>query len=146
MIVALAAAGFKNGDISYNKARMAEVIRGLSGRADLVVFGETFLQGFDSLSWNYEEDRSVALSADDPIILEIRQEAKSNGIAVSFGYIEKAGEALYSSQLTVGADGQIRLVRWESDGNSYSLSFNSGDNARPGLTPDQVTSLVNQIG
>lgn len=45
-----------------------------------------------------------------------------------------------------GADGQIRLVRWEFDGNSYSLSFNAGDMSRPGLTEDQVASLVEQIG
>ena len=44
-----------------------------------------------------------------------------------------------------GADGQIRLARWESGGNSYSLAFNAGDTARPGLTEDQVTSLVSQI-
>ena len=44
-----------------------------------------------------------------------------------------------------GSDGQIRLARWESGGNSYSLAFNAGDTARPGLTEDQVTSLVSQI-
>ena len=48
--------------------------------------------------------------------------------------------------LCLGQDGQIRLARWEFGGNSYSLSFNAGDMNRPGLTEDQVTSLVNQIG
>ena len=52
MIIALAAVGFKNGDTAYNKEKILETMREYSGKADLVLFGETFLQGFDSLSWN----------------------------------------------------------------------------------------------
>ena len=107
MIIALAAVGFKNGDTAYNKEKIKETIREYSGRADLVLFGETFLQGFDSLTWNYEEDRQTAVSMDDPVIREIREAAEKNGIAVSFGYVEKEGDVLYSSQLAIGAAGEI---------------------------------------
>ena len=107
MIIALAAVGFKNGDTAYNKEKIMETIREYSGKADLVLFGETFLQGFDSLSWNYEEDLRTAVSADDPVIGEIREAAERNRIAVSFGYVEKEGDVLYSSQMTIGADGEI---------------------------------------
>ena len=107
MVFALAAVGFKNGDTGYNKEKILEMMREYSGKADLVLFGETFLQGFDSLTWNYEEDLRTAVSADDPVIREIREAAERNRIAVSFGYVEKEGEVLYSSQMTIGADGEI---------------------------------------
>ena len=107
MIIALAAVGFKNGDTAYNKEKILETMGEYSGKADLVLFGETFLQGFDSLSWNYEEDLRTAVSADDPVIGEIREAAERNRIAVSFGYVEKEGDVLYSSQMTIGADGEI---------------------------------------
>ena len=107
-MIALAAVGFKNGDITYNKEKIKTVIRehGLR-QADLILFGETFLQGFDSLSWNYESDKDIAVTIDDPVIDEIRETAKDYSVAVSFGYIEKNGDSLFSSQLTVGKDGEI---------------------------------------
>ena len=49
MMIALAAVGFKNGDIAYNKEKIISVIRDHRYQADLILFGETFLQGFDSL-------------------------------------------------------------------------------------------------
>ena len=41
-----------------------------------------------------------------------------------------------------GADGQIRLVRWEGEGCSYSASFNADDTSRPGMTEEQVKALT----
>lgn len=107
IVIALAAVGFKNGDIQYNKNRITDTVQKYRGKADMVLFGETFLQGFDSLSWEYEKDKQIAVSFDDQIINEIREIAQRNNIAVSFGYIEKEGESLYSSQLTIGENGEI---------------------------------------
>ena len=50
MKCALAAAGFINGDIEYNKAVLADTLGKCAGKADAVIFGEAFLQGFDSLN------------------------------------------------------------------------------------------------
>ena len=105
MTIALAAVGFINGDITYNKEQIKRIIREHRYKSDLILFGETFLQGFDSLSWKYDVDKEIALSAGDPIIDEIRETAKECSVAVSFGYIEKAEDGLYSSQLTIGKDG-----------------------------------------
>ena len=59
MMIALAAVGFKNGDIAYNKEKIKTVIRDHGNKqVDLILFGETFLQGFDSLSWNYDSDKT----------------------------------------------------------------------------------------
>ena len=51
MKCALAAAGFINGDIEYNKAVLADTLGKCAGKADAVIFGEAFLQGFDSLNF-----------------------------------------------------------------------------------------------
>lgn len=46
MKYALAAVGFINGDIGHNKAVIADTLEKCAGKADDVIFGETFLQGF----------------------------------------------------------------------------------------------------
>jgi len=78
-----------------------------SGKADMVLFGECSLQGFDCLTWDYETDRQIAVSQNDPRILQIRGAARQNQIAVSFGYIENAGDALFSSQIVIDATGAV---------------------------------------
>lgn len=108
MMIALAAVGFRNGNITYNKEKIKTVIRDHGyKKADIVLFGETFLQGFDSLSWNYDSDKSIAVKMNDPIIDEIRKTAKEYSVAVSFGYIEKTEGSLFSSQLTIDKDGEV---------------------------------------
>ena len=47
--------------------------------------------GFNCLTWDYHADCRVAVSQTDDPITQICQAAKQFGIAVSFGYIEKAG-------------------------------------------------------
>ena len=59
MKIALASAKFINNDIAYNLHQMERYARrAKDSGADLICFGETFLQGFDSLCWNYERQRS----------------------------------------------------------------------------------------
>lgn len=106
MNIALAAVGFRTGDVEYNKNKIMETLRKYSKNNDLVVFGETFLQGFDCLSWNFEKDKDIALGQDNAAIDEIRAVARYNGTAVSFGYVERDGDIIYSSQLTIGTNGE----------------------------------------
>jgi len=47
-------------------------MRTVQGKVSLLCFGEAFLQGFDSLSWDYENDQHVAISVDCPIMHELR--------------------------------------------------------------------------
>ena len=42
----LAAMGFINEDIRHNKNVILDTMKRYSGRADIVIFGEAFLQGF----------------------------------------------------------------------------------------------------
>ena len=51
MKYALAAVGFINEDIEYNKAVLADTLRKCAGRADVVIFGEAFLQGFYGINF-----------------------------------------------------------------------------------------------
>ena len=51
--IALAAYKFINNDIEYKIGKIEKVLKEAAGKADLVCFGETFLQGFYSLNWNY---------------------------------------------------------------------------------------------
>lgn len=74
---------------------------------DLLCFGEAYLQGFDAFSWDYARDRDIALTPEDGPIRAIRRAAGTHGTAVSVGYLEKDADALYSSQLLIGADGRV---------------------------------------
>ena len=107
MRIALASTLVKNGDTMFNIQTMTAQLEALSGQADLVLFGESVLQGFDSLCWDYETDRCVAMTVSDATICQLRACAKQNKIAVSFGFLERDGEVIYSSQLFIGADGEI---------------------------------------
>lgn len=107
MNIALASAPVVDRDIGQNIASMLQAMGQCSGKADLIVFGESVLQGFNSLTWDYETDCRMAVSLEGDSIMEMRQAAKEYGIAVSFGYIERAGDALFSSQIFLDDSGAI---------------------------------------
>ena len=107
MKIALAAVGFLTNDIDYNFHKIKKTVKKYSSQADLILFGESFLQGFDCLTWDYSMDIDIAVSQDSSIINEIRSLCKNNKVAISFGYIEKDEDKLYSSQLTITKDGEI---------------------------------------
>lgn len=107
MKCALAVVGFINEDIEYNKAVLADTLRKCAGRADVVIFGEAFLQGFYGINFIAKHDTTVSISRDDMIIREICSMAKEYTIAVSFGFIEKEDDVFFSSQMTIDKNGQI---------------------------------------
>lgn len=107
MKCALAAVGFLNGDIEYNKAVLAGTLKSCAGRADAVLFGEAFLQGFDGIDFTAAHDTATAVSREDHIIHELCGIAKEHAIAVSFGFIEQDSGAFFSSQLTIDQTGRI---------------------------------------
>lgn len=68
MRLALASQPVRNGDVAWNVRCMEDVLRACSGRADTVVFGESVLQGFDCLRWDYARDCTVAAAwTDEPV-------------------------------------------------------------------------------
>ena len=75
--------------------------------ADLLVFGEAFLQGFDGLTWDVEKDKDIALSLQDDVIKLLRGLAKEHSVAVSFGFYEKEQRTIYSSNLCIDKNGDV---------------------------------------
>lgn len=117
MRCALAAVGFVNEDSLHNKNVIITIMKKYAEKADIVIFGEAFLQGFYGANFESEHDEKLAISKDDAIIREIAAIAKECEIAVSFGFIEKEEEIFYSSQITIDATGKmIDLYRRVSAG------------------------------
>lgn len=97
MDIGLVSYEFRNNDISFNLSQIERAIACTKGKVDLLCFGETFLQGFDSLNWNYEDDKDVAISRDSDMMKKIRGLSLWGGMGLLFGYVERDGESLYSS-------------------------------------------------
>lgn len=64
---------------------------------DLICFGESFLQGFEGLTWEYDEDIKRAL-------------AKNYKCGISFGFIEKEEDIIYSSNMVIDSCEEIMDV------------------------------------
>lgn len=107
MKIALASAPVKNRNIEFNMQAMIDTIKKASGQADVILFGESVLQGFDCLCWDYETDKHMAVALTDAPIQRMCEAAREYGIAVSFGFIERIEDVLYSSQIFISSDGEI---------------------------------------
>lgn len=107
MRCALVSLGFVNEDLKHNKSVIIDTMINQSKRADIVIFGEAFLQGFYSATFDVEHDAKIAISQNDPIIKEICSIAREHAIAVSFGFIEKTDKCFYSSQITINKEGNV---------------------------------------
>ncbi len=96
----------ENRNIEFNMKQIELAMRRSEGKADLLCFGEAFLQGFDALCWDYETDKEIALERSSETIARLRNWTKQYGISLLTGYIEKDGEKLYSS-CAVLSEGEI---------------------------------------
>ena len=94
-----------------------------AGKADLLCFPEAFLQGFDSLSWNYETDKTIALEVSSGIFQQLKDWTVQYGISLITGYIEKDQEKLYSSCAVISYGEIIHNYRRISKGwKEYSIT------------------------
>jgi len=100
----------KNGDTKFNFDKIKQHMKsGSQKNLDFVFFGESFLQGFDSLTWNFLNDKNIAVSKNDSIILEIKQHAIKEKIGVGFGYFELVDDSIYSSYIIIDKEGKESL-------------------------------------
>ena len=149
MKCALAAVGFLNGNIEYNKKVLADTLEKCAGKAEVVLFGESFLQGFSGIRFEPEYDRAMALSRTDPVIGEIGAMAKEFSLAVSFGFIEKDCGSFFSSQMTLDPGGRIidlyRRVSpgWKEPFAGKEYREGSGFHTFPFL--DKKIALLNEL-
>lgn len=116
MKIGLASYKFKNNDLAFNLAQMERAMKAAQGKAELLCFSETFLQGFDALSWDYETDKDIAVSADSEVMGQICKLTLTYEIDLLFGYIEWSGDSLYSSCAVVENGGLIHNYRRISKG------------------------------
>lgn len=65
--------------------------------AELICFGETFLQGFNCFTWNFAEASRIACSVRSAPFVRIDRMSREKGIDVLFRFAERDGERLFSS-------------------------------------------------
>lgn len=106
MKIGLVSALMKDNNIENQLAQIKYYLS-TNNNLDLICFGESFLQGFEGLTWNYEEDIKRALTMDDLIILEIMQLAKNYNCGISFGFIEKEKGIIYNNNMVINSYGEI---------------------------------------
>jgi len=97
MKIGLASYEFRDNGLAFNLAQMERAMRSAQGRVELLCFGETFLQGFNALSWEYDTDRNIAVSAGSEIMGRLCGMTLQYGVDLLFGYIEKDGDVVFSS-------------------------------------------------
>ena len=100
--IALASKAFINGDTAANLQTMLRTMQEAAQLgAELVCFSEAFLQGFDGLTWQWEQDKDIAVSRESTEIHRLCRASDEWGVDVAFGYIEREGERLYSSYMLI---------------------------------------------
>ncbi len=98
MKIALASAQMVDGDIAHNLAQMERwALEAKKKGAQLVCFGETFLQGFGALSFHIEQDWAVGITTGSSLFRKLRELSSLVAIDLLFGYVEREGDSLYSS-------------------------------------------------
>jgi predicted amidohydrolase len=108
MVIGLVPAMCKNDNIDYNLSQLFKFLEIAShDQIDYIFFGESFLQGFDSLSWSFEKDKTVAISRNSLIIDSIKDKARHFGVGIGFGYFELSKESIYSSYLVISPQGKV---------------------------------------
>ena len=117
MKIALASVPVRSGDVAYNLTQMAKYISLAKEQgAELVCFGEAYLQGFDALTWNFEEDRSMAVSCNSGLFQIIAGWTRDSAIDVLFGFLEREGDTIYSSCALVSGGALVMKYRRVSQG------------------------------
>ena len=99
---------FAEGNTEYNRNTIISCLRQYAGSGiDLLCFGEAFLQGFDALTFYYEDDINTAISTDSSFFRSIQQGTKDYNLGVTFGYYERDKDLLFSSQAVIANTGEL---------------------------------------
>ena len=119
-----------NRDISFNISQIERALKESRGKADLLCFGEAFLQGFDSLCWNYETDQFMAVNLDSGTMNTLRDLTVRYDTALLTGYIEKEDDHIYSSCVVLDHGRIVHNYRRISGG--WKESAKTDDHYREG--------------
>lgn len=116
MRVGLVSYRCENRNTAFNMDQIELAMKRSAGSVDLLCFGEAFLQGFDSLCWNYETDQSVAVGLSSDTMTQLKKWTVQYGVSLITGYIEKDREKLYSSCVVISQGVIIHNYRRVSEG------------------------------
>lgn len=83
--------------MAFNIGQMEKALEQAHEKVDLLCFGESFLQGFDALSWNIDDDIDIAIAQDSDVIQHLCKLTLFYNTDLLFGYFEKEDDILYSS-------------------------------------------------
>lgn len=72
-----------------------------SAGAELLFFGEAFLQGFGAMTFDYAEDIDIAFGIHGAELAEVRAVASKYAVGIGVGFYENFKGAIYSSYLVV---------------------------------------------
>jgi len=133
LTIGLVAAPF----IDFDHDHQVEVIRDYLDKnqsCDWLCFGESYIQGFEGLTWDYKKDLDQAFSVHSDRMRGLMALARSYETALSFGFIERDGDKLYSSQITIDHKGDLlHLFRRVSPGWKEPIATSQYKEG-PGLT------------
>jgi len=135
MRIGLASYKCKNKDVAFNLAQIEKAMRNVQGKADLICFGESFLQGFESLCWDYDIDKDMAVEADSPTIRQLAELTVKYGVALMTGYIEKEQDSLYSSCIVIENGKTVHNYRRISKG--WKEFWKTDDHYKEGSTVNE---------
>lgn len=114
----------KVGDIMGNRDRMVSTMMDLaSGGSDLVCFPELSLTGYST-----EHSPAMAMSIDDPMVMEVVDVTSDLGVAVCFGFVE---EGPFITQVVAERGRVIGTYRKTHLGERESPVFLEGDSVEP---------------
>lgn len=108
MNIGLASSLNKDCDSDFNICQIEEHLKKAKvNNIDLLCFSESFIQGFEGLTWNYKDDKNIALRVNGKEISLLRDLASKYSVALSFGFIENSNDCLYSSNIVIDRNGKI---------------------------------------
>ena len=136
MKIGLASYECRMNDIEFNLAQIEKAVAG-SGDAELVCFGEAFLQGFAAVTSDYTTDIGLAVGQDSLPMTRIRALSSEYRKAIMVGYIEKDGEDIYSSYALI-EEGEIihNYRRISKNWKDYEITnehYREGNDTKPFL-------------
>lgn len=107
MNIILCASKSMNRDIEYNKTKIIEQLKKpINKKIEFIFFGEAYLNGFDSLSWNFFEDKLFQEETMNTVKY-LGEMAKKYNRGLGFGYFEFVDSTIYSSYIVYDSNGDI---------------------------------------
>lgn len=106
MKIGLVAAKMKDNNIDFSIEQIKNIAKNNSD-LDLICFGESYLQGFEGLKWNFLEDKNIAIEVNSSEIKRIKEIAIKYNIAISFGFILNEDDLIYSANCVIDRFGNI---------------------------------------